>query len=262
MRVRHSHRTLAALLVAMLVAALPALAQDQKTATTPPPAQPPERTVKVLRVDDARNVAQLLGSFNVTVSLSERLGLISIAGSPEDVIRAEQAVHEIERLTQQTPTSIAQDVELTAHFLGIVDEDTAPPAGPLRDVVAELKKTFPFQGYKLLETIALRTRVGEESQIEGLLPEPPSEGTPPKKYVFQCRIVAIEPRRDAQLVRFGFVRATIRLPIVNGGNVTYEDVRISTGIEIPDGKTVVVGKAGATGESQGYLLVLTAKVVK
>jgi hypothetical protein len=260
MPMRHSRRKLAALLGALLLAALPGLSQDKKADATPPP-PPPERTVKVLRVYDAASVAQLLGSFNVSVSLSDRLGLISIAGRPDDVIRAEQAVHEIEQLTMRTPASTAQDVELTVHFLGIADQDSALPPGPLRDVVAELKKTFPFQGYKLLETTALRTRVGENSQIEGFLPETLAEGMRPKKYSFQCRVVSIEPRQGAQLIRFGSVQAVIRLPISDGVNTSYENVMINTGMEVPDGKTVVVGKAGATGGSQGYMLVVTAKVV-
>ena len=262
MRMKHSHRKLAALLGAMIVTAPLALAQEQ--AATPPPAEQPPKVVKVLRVREgaSESVADLIRNFRVDVRTTHSLDLITVAGEPDEVAKAEQAVHEIELLTAQQPTSTAQGVEVTAHFLGIVDEDLAPPAGSLHDVIAELKKTFPFQGYKLLETIAVRSRVREISAIEGLLPEPPSEGIPPKKYDFQCRVAAIEPRQNTQLVRFDFVRATIRLPIVNGANLTYENVRISTGMEIPDGKTVVVGKAGATGASQGYMLVLTAKVVK
>jgi hypothetical protein len=42
---------------------------------------------------------------------------------------------------------------------------------------------------------------------------------------------------------------------------TFEDIGMNTALEIADGKTVVVGKAGSTGTSRGFLLVLTAKVV-
>jgi hypothetical protein len=149
-------------------------------------------------------------------------------------------------------------VELTIHFLGIVDEDSAPPAGPLRDVIAELKKTFPFPGYKLLETVALRTRAGQQSQIAGLLPETLGEQQRPKSYVFRCQVSAIEPRQGSQLVRFEFIQASIRLPPGQGD----QEIGINTALEVFDGKTVVVGKAGSVGESKGYLLVLTAKVVK
>jgi hypothetical protein len=261
MRTTHRQRRYAALLGALLLVAPFALAQAQQAATTPPPAPPPERVVKVLRVIDATNVASLLGGFNVDVRISDRLGLITLAGPAADVARAEQAAHDIEQLTKRGPTSFGQDLELIAHFLGIVD-NASPPPEPLREVVAELKKTFPFQGYKLLETVVLRTRVGDESSISGLLPETLPAGSPPKKYVLRCRVVAIEPRGDSQLVHFNFVRASIRLPISDGTHTTYEDVDINTGLEVPDGKTVVVGKAGSVGESQGYLLVLTAKVVK
>lgn len=264
MRATHPHRKFAALLGAMLLVAPLGLLQAQQATTTPPPAESPERAVKVLRVraEDASHIGELLKSFNVSVRTAGFLGIITIAGPPSDVTRAEQAVHEIEQLTFRTPASIAQDVELTVHFLAIMDEDSSLPPGPLREVVAELKKTFPFQGYKLLETIALRTRVGEDSQIEGLLPETLQEGTPPTKYVFQCRVLAIEPRQNSQLVRFVFLRTTIRLPFSRGPNLSYEEVAINTALEVLDGTTVVVGKAGSTGASRGYLLVLRAKVVK
>ncbi len=264
MRGRYSYRRSAVLLGALFAIASLGLGQDEPP--TPPPTQQPARVVKVLRVQEgdgvAENVAALIRSFQVDVRTSQLLGLITVAGQPDEVAKAEQAIHEIEQLTPAPSASTAQDVEITAHLLGIVDEDTNPPPGPLRDIVAELKKTFAFRGYKLLETIVLRTRVGEHSQIAGLLPEASTEQGPPKRYDFQCRVVQIEPRQNSQLVHFGYVRVKIRLPITTGQNLSFEDVQINTGLEVLDGKTVVVGKAGATGTSQGYLLVLTARVVK
>jgi hypothetical protein len=132
----------------------------------------------------------------------------------------------------------------------------------LRDVVAELKKTFPFPGYKLLETVALRTRAGQQSQIAGLLPETLGEEQRPKSYVFRSQVSTIEPRQGSQLVRFEFIQTSIRLPAAPGTNQSDQEIGINTAIEVLDGQTVVVGKAGAVGESKGYLLVLTAKVVK
>jgi hypothetical protein len=248
----------------VLFAALLASLSAQEAAPAQAAAETPEEGIKVLRVrsEDASQIAELLQSYEVSVRRSDRLGLITIAGRPENVARAEQAVREIEKLTMRSPTPTAQDVELTVHFLGIVQEDSALPPGPLGEVVAELNKTFPFPGYKLLETVVLRTRVGESSGINGLLPEILGEGTPPTTYSFDSRVSTIEPRQNSQLIRFDLLRASIRLPIRQGTNVTFQDIGIRTGLEVPDGKTVVVGKAGSVGESQGYLLVLTAKVVQ
>ena len=264
MRATHPARTFATLSLALFLAAPLGPAQGQAPDSTLPPDKPAANAVKVLRVreGDAAEVASLLRSFSVEVRTSDRLGLITVAGLPENVDRAEKALQEIEQLTNRTPASVARDVELTIHFLGIADQDSAPPAGPLRDVVAELKKTFPFPGYKLLETVALRTRAGQESQISGLLPEPLGEQQRPKSYVFQSQVSGIEPRQSSQLVRFHFIRASIRLPPPAGTNQGDQEIGINTALEVLDGQTVVVGKAGAVGESKGYLLVLTAKVVK
>ncbi len=267
MRATYLSRRIAALVFGAILLAAPAAPQDTQqapAAEVKAQDQGPVQDVKLLRVraEDTEQIADLLRSFEVFVRTSRQLGLITIAGAREKVARAQEAVREIEKLTMRTPTSAAQDVELTVHFLGIVDEDTTPQAAMLRNVVAELKKTLPFRGYRLLETAILRTRVFEESRIRGVLPETPTESTRATSYSFNCRIDGIEQRQDAQYIRFGFVRVGINVPIPQGEGFNYEDAAIDTGLEMPNGQTVVVGKAGSMGASQGYLLVLTAKVVE
>lgn len=262
------HRGPLALLSAILLTAPSVWLQAQEAAPAPAAATTPQRVAKVVRVrpGDANHIAALVSSFGVAVQTSDRLGLITLAGHPDDVRRAEEAVLEIQALSRRAPIANANDVDLTVHFLGIVDEDASPSTGPLREVVAELKKTFPFAGYKLLETIALRSRVGENAEVTGFLPENLGDETPPKRYNFAAKIGQIEQRESSNLIRFDWVRTTIRMPIPNvvkpgESNFTFEEIGINTALEIGDGKTVVVGKAGSSGASRGYLLVLTAKVV-
>jgi hypothetical protein len=255
-----------ALLGAILVTAQAGLrAQEAAPAKAAPT---PERVAKVLRVrpGDANHIAALVASFGVGVQTSDRLGLITLAGNPDDVRRAEQAVLEIQALSSRAPVDAASDVDLTVHFIGIADQDEPLSTGPVREVVAELKKTFPFAGYKLLETIALRARVGENAEITGFLPEDLGEETPPKQYTFGAKIDQVGQRGSVNLVRFQWVRTSIRMPIPRvakpgESDFTFEDIGMNTALEIADGKTVVVGKAGSTGTSRGFLLVLTAKVV-
>jgi hypothetical protein len=218
-----------------------------------------------VRSEDADQIAELLRNFEVIVRTSRQLGLITIAGIRERVARAEQAVREIEKLTMRTPASVAKDIDLTVHFLGIVDKETAAVPPALREVVAELKKTFPFPGYELMETVALRARVGQAARVEGLLPQELSGQVPPKKYDLRVQVAGIEPRESTSQIRFEHIQATIRFPLPTApgqpNSYYFESAEISTALEVPDGKTVVVGKAGSTGDSKGYLLVLTAKVV-
>lgn len=267
MRAPHLSKRIAALFLGAFLLAAPVIPQNSQQAAeaeAKAKAQTPEQDVKVLRVraEDTEQIAELLHSFGVFVRMSRKLGLITISGAKESIARAQEAVREMEKLTMRTPISSAQDVELTVHFLGIVDEDTTPQTAMLRDVVAELRKTLPFRGYRLLETAILRTRVFEESRIRGVLPEMPTESTFATIYSFNSRIDGIERRQDTEYIRFGFVRVGIRVPIPQGDGFNYEDAAIDTSLEVPEGKTVVVGKAGSKGASQGYLLVLTAKVVE
>lgn len=258
------HRSAAALFGIILLAAPLNRARAQEAAQ----AGQPERTAKVVQVrpGDANHIAALVSSFGVAVQTSDRLGLITLAGPPDNVARAEQAVREIQQLSLRAPIAAANNVDLTVHFLGIVDKDDSPTTGPLREVIAELKKTFPFAGYQLLETIALRARVAEDSEVSGFLPENLGEEDPPKRYTFSSRIGPIEQRENSHLIRFDWIRASIRMPIPNYANPNekfiFENIGINTALEMNDGQTVVVGKAGSTGASRGYLLVLTAKVVK
>jgi hypothetical protein len=261
------HRRAVALLGAVLAVAPPAGLRAQVAAPAQAEARP-ERVAKVLRVrpGDANHVAALVGSFGVSVQTSDRLGLITLSGDAADVRRAEQAVLEIQALSSRAPVDAASDVDLMVHLIGIADQDEPASTGPVREVVAELKKTFPFAGYKLLETIALRARVGENAEVTGFLPEDLGEETPPKQYTFGAKIDQVGQRGSVNLVRFQWVRTSIRMPIPNmikpgESNFRFEDIGINTALEIADGKTVVVGKVGSTGASRGYLLVLTAKVV-
>jgi hypothetical protein len=265
-----SLRTLAALLAAFLFAAPLARPQAQE----PPPAptsMPPGKTVKVLRVDpgDVVQLATLLGGFGVEVRMSQQLGLITVTGHPGAVARVEEAIRDIEaqRVLRSTTRS-PENVTLTVHLLGIVEgESSSVPAGPLQDVVAELKKTFPFGNYKLLETLLLRARVGQRAEVSGIIPTAEAEKGPYTRYGFSAAIERISGDGKATVVSINDLRTSMRIPVptVGGdGKVSYnfEDIGVSTSLEAPDGKTVVVGKSGSRGGSQGYFVVLTAKVVQ
>ena len=240
--------------------------QPQEAA--PAVATTPDRTVKVLRVEpgDAMQVMTLLSIFEVEVRMSEQLGLISVAGSANAVTRAEEALRDIQAQRVKRPTvPVYDNVEMTVHLLGIVDGDSSSmPAGALHEVVAELKKTFPFGGYKLLETFVLHARVGQDAGISGVLPSAQIEGDAYTQYNFSSRIVQIQSN-DKSTISINNLALNLRVPVPipsKPNAFNYTDVGLRTALEVPDGKTVVVGKAGSPGDSQGYLVVLTAKVVR
>ena len=55
---------------------------------------------------------------------------------------------------------------------------------------------------------------------------------------------------------------TVPVPTGNSGQYNFTDIGIQTEMSVPEGKTVVVGKAGAAGPIRGLFLVMTAKVVE
>jgi hypothetical protein len=52
------------------------------------------------------------------------------------------------------------------------------------------------------------------------------------------------------------------LPSGSPGQFSYTEVGIKTELNIPEGKTVVVGKTGAGENIRGLFLVMTARVVE
>jgi hypothetical protein len=66
------------------------------------------------------------------------------------------------------------------------------------------------------------------------------------------------------VVRFDALKLAMKVPVVVDGKgaINYLDLGISTDVDVPEGKKVVVGKTSAVEGSDGALiLVISAKVV-
>jgi hypothetical protein len=134
----------------------------------------------------------------------------------------------------------------------------------LEPTVRELKNTFPYQGYRLIETFVSRTRIGEQSEINGSIPDGSSSGLPSTFYKFQVRAQGIVPQGGGRAIQLNGLNLSLRVPLPSGspGQFSYTEVGIKTELNIPEGKTVVVGKTGAGENSRGLFLVMTARVVE
>ncbi len=236
------------LLIFVFLACATALAQDQP--------KPPERTQKLvtLRYADPGTVNRLLQRFPVGINISPGSRTMALSGTPAEIAAAEEAIKQLDVQPK--------NVELTVYFLAASETISPnPPASvpsEVEDVVAQLKKTFPYKNYGMLDALTLRTRSGVEAETSGMLR---SSAASPK--LTQFRIRAANVSEDGATVRIDGLRAGLRNPTPGqGGSITYVDTGLSTDVDIKIGQKVVVGKSSLAGPESALFLVLTAKVIQ
>ncbi len=219
---------------------------------------------KMLKLEhiNPNSVYELLRNLPVSLRTDSELGLLVVHGPPSMVEFVEKTVKQLDVPSR----SENRNVEITAYLVGASRAgDSGSEVAPLlRPVVGQLRKRFPYQGYRLLETTSLRLRPQpqEPSLISGLIPDLAVEGADPASYEFNVRLNAIQPTPSGHTISFNEIALRARIPVrTSAGSLTDSRIQIQTQMDLPAGKTVVVGKAGVQGVVDGIFLVLHANVV-
>ncbi len=246
------------IMAALVLCASGAFGEEKQT----PESDPVTRIVKLEHVDPD-SVPKLLGHLPVRLRSDSELGLLVIHGPPSTVEFVEKSVKQIDAPTGR---STSRNVEITAHLVGASRaSDSGSEVAPLlRPVVEQLRERFPYQGYQLLETASLRLRSREQepSRISGLIPDLAVEGSATASYEFSVRLNAIQPTTSGHTISANYVWLQGKIPVrTSDGSITYSHIQIQTKMDLPAGKTVVVGKAGVQGVVDGIFLVLQANIV-
>ena len=222
---------------------------------------------KMLKLEhiDPNSVRDLLQKIPVSLQTDSELGLVVVHGPPSTVAFVEKTVKQLD-VPSARPTNTNRNVEITIYLVGASRAgDSGSEVAPLlRPVVEQLRERFPYQGYQLLETasLRLRSRSRERSRISGLIPDLAVEGTAPASYEFFARLNAIQSTPSGNTISANQVSLTARIPVrTSEGSSTISQIQIQTQMDLPAGKTVVVGKAGVQGVVDGIFLVLHANVV-
>jgi hypothetical protein len=188
-------------------------------------------------------VAELAKGLGLCVTADGNAGLVAVSGPATAVKELEDT---LKKLDVAKPN---KQVELIGYIV-VADGDlgTAPPP-TLAPVIEQLRQTFPFKDYKVLDTIIARMGGGRETDLSGDLPNAPGQKTRPTSYRFLAGL------RDVASGQVSF--NTIML------NLQYAQSRLSiqTSTSIRDGQTVVIGKATGSGGAEAYFLVLTVRLV-
>ena len=241
------------MLLSLLVLTLPALAQESSLA-------PPQTVQKLIQLKyaDPRTVENMLRVFEVQVISNTELHTIAVRGSATNVKAVEEAVARLD-----TQSAAPKNIDLTIYLVVGTDSDNSGTAVPkdLDSVVTQLKNTFAFKTYRLLDVMTLRSRTGQQANTDssgGFM----QFGNVTKTVMSNFMINSSSIGADGTTVRLDQVRAGAKIPIEQGsGQFSYQDLGLRTDLDIKEGQKVVVGRMGINRE-QALFLVLTAKIIQ
>ena len=252
-------------LVSMLVPPAPAQEAEPKE----PQQQLETRIVRVEHIG-AEQVAHLVFGTLRAVG-NNTLGAVSITGTKEQLDQVEAQIRALDVPRAESAAPESRNVEIMVHYLGAgVGTQPIPADSRLNTVVEQLRENFPYESYSLLASYMVRSSVSPNDLVsaQGLLPtlgyEPMDEQGEPSltsSYELGFQLVQVlgeAPNRTTLLRR---LRAAWRFPVYHMGKPTYQDAEIQTGVDLPEGKLVVLGKAGLAGPDKGIFLVLEARPV-
>lgn len=223
---------------------------------------------KILKLEhvDPDSVPKLLGHLPVRLRSDSELGILLVHGPLSTVEFVEKAVKQLDASSARSARSENRNVEITAWLVGASRAgDSGSEVPPLlRPVIGQLRERFPYQGYRLLETtsLRLRPRPRETSNISGLISDLAVEGADPASYGFSVRLNTIQATSSGHTISVNEVMLVVQIPVRKStGSLTSSRIQIQTQMDLPAGKTVVVGKAGVQGVIDGIFLVLQANIV-
>jgi hypothetical protein len=230
-------------LVVAAMLALPLLAQQAQ-----------ERTTKLVRLKyaDPQTLRNIISQFGVNVMPESGMKVMTIEGPQQHIAAAEAAIQQLD--------VAPKNVELTVYFVVGTDQptpNTAPVPAEIRDVITQLKGTFTFKDYRMLDVLTIRTRAGSPAESTGILD---TKSNPPRLSMFSVRNATVS--EDGATVRLDRMHAGLRIPTSAApGKTEYTNTGIDQDIDVKEGQKVVVGRSSLEGPAQALFLILTAKVL-
>jgi hypothetical protein len=198
-------------------------------------------------------------------SCDKVLNVVVVSGAPSDVASLEQTAKELDAESDRFRNSDVQMMVYVVGASGNADGAGQIPQGLLA-TVSQLKQLFPYASYQLLETAAMRARVGESTAVKGTLqPFKGQTEMTPATYGLNFTISGITKSGPSAIVHVDNLYFSSYLPYVGklGNGQTFSnnfEASVRTNIDVASGQKVVVGKAGVAG-SNAIFLIVEAKVV-
>jgi hypothetical protein len=245
------------ILIGLLLAASALTAQESGVGATPPPKPQSVQRLFILKYAEPSQLVGLLSVFNANVRQNSELHAITVEASPEAMHGIEDAIQKLD-----VPSATPKNVEMTVYLLVASDSAAAGSAIPkdLDSVATQLKNTFPFKNYGLLDVITFQARTGQNIRTTssgGSLPV----GTRSVAIITQLGINSIALQADGKTLRVDRLNAQFRVPqMTSGDQFNYIDLQVQTDLDIKEGQKVVVGRLGLS-HDQALFLVMMGRIL-
>jgi hypothetical protein len=223
------------------------------------PAKSDVRKIFEIKYQSADQLADVLRVFGIAIHANSALHVISATGPREVVGAVEDAIKRLD-----VPVPPVKNIELTAYLLVASSEQGASKSTPseLEAVIKQLRATFSYQGFHLLDTFVLRFRDGASGAVNGVAPKI-SDQDRLSLYKFSFNSAGLASDGTSRIIRINQLRLGADVPVRMGPDPLISTVEsvIATNVDVREGQKVVVGKATVDGSNNALFLVLTAKVV-
>ncbi len=250
----------------ILVVLLSAIcAYSQETQPRPAPEGVQTRLYHIKNVDPLqleRVLVPFSQSGRATIVPNREFKTLTISGSPGVLAAIESMIQELDVAPPHQPS-----VEVTAYMLVATTAaagDSKLP-GTLDPVMKQLRATFQYRAYALLDTVLIRSLAGQGGSTMGVVgfPDPDSQGGN-----YSLRYDAAEVNRDSKgaVVRLRDLRLILERPRVtkSADGSTHSNNQVAgftTSVDVKEGQMVVVGKSSLEAGDRALITVLAVKVL-
>ncbi len=266
------------LLFAIALVLIPIAPTQEPKTEAPDKAEPkaPLET-KIFRVHHVipHEIPPLFSPGPIRLMPSDKLGVISVTGTKEQLTWVEAEIRKLEEYEAARKSSAPKEgpssMDLHVYYIGVGVEGRQIPADSrLSTVVEQLRRSFPYDDYKLVVSYMVRAAVWDApvrvtGVMPNLAPDPDGKLAPHRSSYglsFKFRGFMDRPDHRAAVIRDLGAEWTIAVPSNNAHGYENSTVSLSSGVDLPEGKLVVLGKAGVPGNDTGIFLVLEARAVE
>ena len=245
-------------LLMCLLAAVPLAAQEEKKDEPRPTVKenpnPVVQKLYILKYAEPRALSDLLNVFNVGIRVNGELHALAVSAPKAMIPAIDEAIAKLD-----VPTATPRNIELTCYLVVGGDGEAGTIPKELEGVVAQLKNTFPFKNYRLMDVLNLRVRGGQRvstSSSGGVIPIKADQ----IPIVTSLAISSASVASDGTTIRIDGLRTSSKIPVPNGTGFSWQDIGVSTDVDIKEGQKVVIGRLSIS-HDQAMFLVMMGKVV-
>ncbi|MDE0107308.1 MAG: hypothetical protein OXJ37_05320 [Bryobacterales bacterium] len=199
-------------------------------------------------------LAELVRLSGPLVRADPALGVVLVQGRPAQVSMVIETLAEVDTPQPDPPPDPAPpDVVLDLHLVGAFrsEADSFAAPKPVQETIDEIRDTFPFSSYQLLESLTVRTTPdGRIATVRGHIQSQ-------DRVDYSVMLVLADERPTPEAIKLNLIKLELRRTDPALG---VEMAQIETQLTAAHGKTLVVGKAGVRGIADGIFLLLAARL--